>query len=77
MLKITLSKVCSYLYKSDYKNPVRAEIYKVIDKNPHPKTEISHEFRPEVKETIERVIKILEAEEKKREQELRKLKRKK
>ncbi len=77
MLRIKLSKICSYLYHKQQEEKAAAEIWEVIKLNSHPRSEIKHVFSPETTEVIQRVNNIIEAAENRRILELKKLKRRK
>ena len=77
MLRIKLSKICSYLYHKQAEEKAAAEIWEVIKLNVHPRSDIKHVFSPETTEVIERVNKTIEAAEKRRILELKKLKKRK
>jgi len=77
MLRIKLSKICSYLYHKQAEEKAAAEIWEVIKLNVHPRSDIKHVFSPETTEVIERVNNIIEAAEKRRILELKKLKKRK
>ena len=77
MLRIKLSKICSYLYHKKAEEKAAAEIWEVIKLNVHPRSPINHVFSPGTTEVIQRVNNIIEAAEKRRILELKKLKKRK
>jgi hypothetical protein len=77
MLRIKLSKICSYLYHKKAEEKAAAEIWEVIKLNSHSRIDINHVFSPETTEVIERVNNIIEAAENRRILELKKLKKRK
>lgn len=77
MLRIKLSKICSYLYHKKAEEKAAAEIWEVIKLNSHSRSDIKHVFSPGTTEVIQRVNKTIEAAEKRRILELKKLKKRK
>jgi hypothetical protein len=77
MLRIKLSKICSYLYHKKAEEKAAAEIWEVIKLNSHSRIDIKHVFSPGTTEVIERVNNIIEAAENRRILELKKLKKRK
>ena len=73
MLRIKLSKICSYLYHKQQEEKAAAEIWEVIKLNVHPRSPINHVFSPSTTEVIHRVNKTIEADEKRRILELKKI----
>ena len=92
MLRIKLSKICSYIYHKHQEEDIlygslencrkqeekaASEIWEVIKLNVHPRSQIKHVFSPETTEVIKTVNKEIEAAEKRRILELKKLKKRK
>ena len=77
MLRIKLSKICSYLYHKQAEEKAASEIWEVIKLNVHPRSQIKHVFSPGTTEVIKTVNKEIEAAEKRRILELKKLKKRK
>ena len=76
MLRIQLSKIASWLHKTDKENPAIQEIYKAQEGSFHSLTEIdTSNFSEPTQKEIASVQKVLDANVLKRQQELKKSKR--
>ena len=77
MLRLELSKIESYLMRTEPDNPAAAEIWKVIKYNCHPKSQITAQFSDETTETIKRISQLLKAKETQYLNELEQIKKRK
>ncbi len=77
MLRLKLSKIETYLMRTEPENPAAAEIWNVIQHNCHPRSEITAKFSPETTETIKRIDKLLNDKETQYLKELEQIKKRK
>ena len=75
MKRIILSKITSWLYRKDYMNPARTEIYSAMQQNSHPQSDIKTNFSDKTQKVVQSVKAKIEKAEKARDKELAKLRK--